>query len=202
MNTIKNKVLIRAFKDEKAFHEVKGTDIKLQILTHFREHDEDICTHSGIVVAAPMKYAIKDAYGEQVGVCTDIEIKEGDKIYTHHFLTHEENDASILAPNTFAMEYDEIYCKVVDGEIEMLKGWNFLEPIEEENESKSGLIITANPKKIPGRAIMRHPSKDMRESGVVEGTEVLFKKNAGYVILVEGKKYYRVKDELIFGIYG
>lgn len=192
MKTPKDVVLIKVNQKEKQERKIEGTDITLKVLTHFNEYHEDHCVHHGTVVVCP----------DKISGGGEVEIKEGDKIYTHHFLTHEENKADELLPETYRMTYDEIYCKIVDGEIEMLGHWNFLEPVEEESKTASGLIITANPKKIEGVAIMRKPSKYMQSIGIEDGTKLLFKKNAGYVILVEGKKYYRVIDEHIFGIYG
>lgn len=197
MNTIKDIVLIKAEKDKKALHKVEGTDITLQIPTHFREYDHDIATQDGIVYGVPL----------MVTGNKQIEIKEGDHVYCHHFLTNEEHKMEYFGEDIYQLQYDSIYCKIVDGEIETIGKWNLLEIVnEEEEKTKSGLIVNANPKVIEGIAIMRYPSKAMQEEGVVDGVKIKYnsggKRNAGYVILVEGKKYYRIGDDDIIMAYG
>ena len=94
----------------------------------------------------------------------------------------------------------EVYCKIVDGEIIMINNWNLLEIIEKEE--KKGLIWTPHKEKeVVGKAIMAYPSKAMKEEGVVAGVEVEFLPKALYVIQVEGKRYYRLRDEHILMAY-
>ena len=186
MNTIKDIVLIEARKDSKSLHKIEGTNITLTLIPQWREYEEDMVTQSGIVVGLPSR--IKGG--------GDIKVKEGDKVYCHHFLTHHENDASYVKCDTWAINYDQLYCRIVDGEIEMLDTWNLLE-IVEESQMKGNLFITLEKKKTVGLGIMRYPSKKMAHSGITNGTYVEFKRNCGYIILVEGKKYYRLNDDHI-----
>lgn len=190
MNTLKDFVLITVDPDEKSTSKVGNTD--LIIPTNFREYEEDICVQSGIVKAIPLKTSTGDK----------VNIKEGDKVYAHHFLTHEDNRADQLLENTYAMDYKEIYCKVMDGEIEMLTKWNLLQPVEEQVTDENGIVININGALKEGLAIMRHPSENMKSKGIINGTVVEFKRNAGYLIMVEGIKYYRIADEHILMHYG
>lgn len=199
MYSITDTVLIRAVKDEKAVHHVPNTDIKIQLLSNFRQYDEDIVTQSGVVVSAPVYYTIeyKDSDGAKyIKRYKNEKIKEGDKVYCHHFLTHEDNDASFIAPNTWKEIYQNIYCKVVAGNIEMIGRWNFIESVSEE-QKKGEIYLTATDKKKVGIGVIRHPSDFMKSQGIKEGMLIEFKRNAGYVILVEGKKYYRLEDDHI-----
>jgi hypothetical protein len=199
MYSITDTVLIRAVKDEKAVHHVPNTDIKIQILPNFRQYDEDIVTQSGTVVSAPLYYTVttKDSDGkDKTKRFANEKIKVGDKVYCHHFLTHEENDASFIAPNTWKEVYQNIYCKITDGAIEMVGRWNFIESVSEE-QKKGEIYLTATDKKKVGIGVIRHPSDFMKSQGIKEGMFVEFKRNAGYVILVEGKKYFRLEDDHI-----
>lgn len=191
MNTIKDTVIIKVVPDEKSVKTISGSDKKIHMLTHFRENEEDVCIQSGTVFATPRRLSNKQ----------EVKIAAGDKVYTHHHLTHHSGDTSGISPNTFAIKYRDIYCRIVDGEIEMLSNWNLLEPVEEPKNIGRFLINPSN-KKVTGVGIVRYPSEGMTRRGVTNGTLVEFKRNAGYIILIEGVKYYRISDEHIFMAHG
>ena len=196
MQSIIDHVLIEAVKDEKALHHIPNTDIKLIIPTQFNPYEEERVTQSGTVVSAPLYYTYKDKEGKTKR-SKDVKIKNGDKIYCHHFLTHDEN---FVSENLWKDDYSNIYCRIVDGEIEMVGAWNLLEVVNEE-QKKGEIYLTATEKKKVGVGIIKHPSDSMKSEGIKEGMMVEFKRNAGYVMMVEGKVYYRINDEHILLAY-
>lgn len=196
MRTPQDIVIIKVNKKEKSEHKVAGTDIVLHLPSNFREFEDDVVVQSGIVVATPMKWHKKDVFGNIEEVHTDVEIEVGDKVYCHHFIAHEEHDTSFIENDTAYIDYTEVYCKIVNGEIVMINNWNLLEIVEKE-EKKGNLWTPHKTKEKTGRGIMAYPSKSMKEEGVVAGSEVEFLPKAVYIIQVEDKKYYRMRDEHI-----
>lgn len=170
-----SRVIIKA--DNQKTHIDMG-DTKFIIVPQWREYEEDVVVQSGTVLS--------DYKG----------LKKGDRVYCHHFLTHHENDITNYIPNTYVMAYENIYCKVVDGEIEMMDGWNFLEPVDEDMMD-GNIIINPKNKTQTGLGVMRFPSSAMSNLNICNGTIVEFKRNAGYLILIEGIKYYRLHDKHI-----
>lgn len=196
MQSIIDHVLINAVKDEKALHSIPNTDIKLVIPTQFNPYEEERVTQSGTVVSAPLYYTVtyKDSEGKnKTKRMSDVKIKKGDKIYCHHFLTHDEN---YVSENLWKDDYSNIYCRIVDGNIEMVGRWNFLEIIKKEEKAGEIILVHKDDKEV-GVGIIKHPSDFMKSQGIKEGMLVEFKRNAGYVMVVEGKKFYRLEDELI-----
>mgnify|MGYP001589382657 CR=1 FL=1 len=192
MQSIIDIVLIEAVKDEKAIHHIPNTDIKLIIPTQFNPYEEERVTQSGTVISAPLYYTYKDKDGKEKR-SNDIKIKKGDKIYCHHFLTHDEN---FVSENLWKDDYSNIYCRVVDGEIEMVGRWNFLEIVKKKDKVGEIILVHKDDKEV-GVGIIKHPSDFMKSQGIKEGMLIEFKKNAGYIMVVEGKKFYRIEDDLI-----
>ncbi|MGV8131274.1 MAG: hypothetical protein ACP5N7_04215 [Candidatus Pacearchaeota archaeon] len=196
MQSIIDNVLIEAVKDEKALHAIPNTEIKLIIPTQFNPYEEERVTQSGTVVSAPLYYTVtyKDSEGKnKTKRYSDVKIKKGDKVYCHHFLTHDENH---IEGNLWRDDYSNIYCRIVDGEIEMVGRWNFLDIVNKE-EKAGEIVLVHKDNKEAGVGILRHASDFMKSQGIESGMLVEFKKNAGYVMVVEGKKYYRLEDEHI-----
>lgn len=196
MQSITDHVLIEAVKDEKAVHIIPNTDIKLQIPTQFNPYEEERVTQSGTVVSAPLYYTVtyKDSEGKnKTKRMSDVKIKKGDKVYCHHFLTHDEN---FVDTNLWRDDYSNIYCRIVDGNIEMVGRWNFLEIVKKEDKVGSFVLVHKDDKKV-GVGIIKHASDFMKSQGIEDGMLVEFKRNAGYIMVVEGKKFYRLEDDNI-----
>lgn len=178
-----SRVIIKA--DNPKTHIDMG-DVKFQIIPQWREYEEDVVVQSGTIIEVP-----KDSSN----------LKKGDYVYCHHFLTHHENDITNHMEGCYVMEHKNIYCRIVDGEVEMMDGWNLLEPVEED-KMNGEIVINTSTKMQTGLGIMRFPSKNMSRLSIVNGVFVEFKRNAGYLILVEGKKYYRLHDSNIIAYVG
>jgi co-chaperonin GroES (HSP10) len=126
----------------------------------------------------------------------DIEIAPGDKVYTHHFLTSEDSEREFNGKKYYEIRYEDIYCKVVDSEIEMLNDWNFVTPIVKEAEvTESGIVLDSGKRVEAVTAIMQHPNK---VTETYPGDKILFRKGREYNIDVEGHRYYRIPNDSIY----
>lgn len=122
----------------------------------------------------------------------EINIEPGDHVYTHHFLTDKAFERNFNRKTYYEIKYEDVYCKVVDNEIQMLNDWNFVTPIEQNlSRTDSGIYLELEAKNEVCVGLMQHPNKDM---GVYPGDRVLFKRGREYEIDVEGNTYYRINN--------
>jgi co-chaperonin GroES (HSP10) len=129
----------------------------------------------------------------------NVEVYPGDHVYTHHFLTDPAFEREFNGKKYYEIKYEDVYCKVNDGEIEMTNDWNFVTPIENEIKStESGILLETTAKKEVRTAIMQHPCKS---SGLLPGDFVLFRTGREYEIDVEGHTYYRItKKDILYNL--
>ena len=153
---------------------------------------EDIVTQSGIVVSVPLK-ATNSYINNSL---LDIELEVGDKVYTHHFLTHEDNETIFNGKKVYSTRYEECYCRIRNGELEMLNEWNFIEPIKEkESDIKIGSFMIKNEAEDDTKkGIVKYASKKLRKVGVNIGDTIFFKKDCDKKIIVEGETLFRVNS--------
>lgn len=195
--TIWDAVIIRAEKDKNA--KVKVGDQVIDIVTKFDQWGH--ATTDGVVVSAPVKLS----KGGQVRV------KNGDKVYCHHFLTSEQNEVEIDGEVLYRMDHREVYCTINEGNVEMIGEWNFCEALREQEEgftyendsdtgtvmkkSASGIIVDTDVKHDVKWAVIKHLSDEAKEEGLNEGDHVLYRKDCDYEMTVEGKKYFRIRTK-------
>ena len=166
---------------------------------------ENVC-QDGTVLSCPLSYS-QDALDQGSEY---IDLKPGDKIYFHHFVTTEYDQAIEFEGTEFyEMPYHQIFCKVdSEGNIIMQKDYNFVEPIEiPESEliSPHGFNI-ANPAAAKNKyraleGILKYPSPRMIELGFKPNDRIKFIPGSEYKIDIEGKLYYRIVDRFIDGRY-
>lgn len=165
----------------------------------WQNYHHDYAVQDGIVKYAPAKIA---GGGE-------IEIKEGDHVYTHHFLVDKDNEIEIDGELLYALRYDMVYCVVTGDKVKMLRRWNLLKPILKYEYNAEGFamshgVILTNPDRddihLKDRGIMAFPSEESIDLGIEEGAKVIFKKGADYKIIVNGELYFRIEDKYIFAI--
>ena len=127
----------------------------------------------------------------------EIEIAPGDKVYAHHFLTDEGAERIFNGETYYEMIYENIYCKIVQGKIVMVNDWNFITPIpDDEANERDGIILTTEKVKVAQTGVVEVANKNL---GVKVGAKILFKRNRDYEMIVEGKVYYRIKnDDIIY----
>ena len=182
--SVRDFVYVKAQADSK--HTLDYGNFKLKIDSEFNKFSDDIVTRSGIVMSVPSV-----ATNSYTGDSLNIDIKKGDEIYTHHFLTHEQHETEINGEKVYEIRYEDCYCVVRDGNIIMLNEWNLIEPIkEDESEFTIGNFKTkfelGNDSK---KGILKYPSKSINLNS---GSLVYFKRNRDYEITVDDKKYFRV----------
>ena len=76
-----------------------------------------------------------------------------------------------------------------------LYGWSLLEPVEEEDKTKSDVVEIVQPKKASYKRSCRFTSSGIEEIGLKVGDVVGFKENRDYRIKIDGKEYYRTRIE-------
>lgn len=139
------------------------------------------------------------AKGSYFGEKLNIEISKGDKVYTHHFLTDQSKEREFNNKKYYELHYEDVYCKIVDGEIEMLNNWTFVTPVVNDLDvSDTGVQLEASAKNEAQTGIVQHPYRD---SALYPGDKVLYKRGREYKIDVEGNTYYRIKsDDIIYNL--
>ena len=144
----------------------------------------------GPVVASPFKY--------------DTGVRVGDTLYFHHLVVMQGgqvltgvDDHYIVKYNPEAISNQAIAYKCQDtGEIKPLTGWSLLEPVEEEDKTKSDVIeIVQLKEKLPTKGRVAFTSSGIEEIGLKVGDVVGFKENRDYRIKIDGKEYYRTRIE-------
>ena len=144
----------------------------------------------GPVVASPFKY--------------DTGVRVGDTLYFHHLVVMQGgqvltgvDDHYIVKYNPEAISNQAIAYKCQDtGEIKPLTGWSLLEPVDEEDKTKSDVIEVVQLKeKLPTKGRVAFTSSGIQELGLKVGDVVGFKENRDYRIHIDGKEYYRTRIE-------
>lgn len=189
IKSLRDMVYVKADKYKKET-KVRPSGLILWQDVDVQKYHEDRVCQDGIVKYIPGKI--------QSG---EIEVKEGDHVYTHHFLTEDQNAIEINDELLYAISYESVYCVVNNGDIKMLGKWNFLKPILEKDQLDNGLYFIPKNKYDTKKAIVEFTSKEMQEDGLKKGDIVFFSKNSDYVINVEGEYYFRVENEDIIGIF-
>ena len=177
--SVYNLVCIKADRHEN--EKLKTEILDLIIDTSFNPMDENHVVQSGVVHSLPM--AIDG--GE------DIDLEIGDKVYCHHFMSQYAD----FRDEYHELRYQDIYCKVVDGEISMLKGWVLLEPLEFD-KNQAGISIERKEINDTRKAVLSHICPELIKAKEVCPKDVVyFRKDCDYPIIVEGKLYFRVRTK-------
>jgi co-chaperonin GroES (HSP10) len=135
-----------------------------------------------------------------VAAADGCDVENGDDVYVHHFVADRENQLPFKGGHFSYLEYNNVYCKVKDGEIIMLSDWILVEPVTADNEqfydkSEYGLILSTRQGSdyLDRVGIVRHLSQSAVDAGLKEGDKVLFGKNCEYDIKIEGTVYFRME---------
>jgi hypothetical protein len=165
--------------------------LELYIDSKFNEFENRVT--EGPVVAAPSKY--------ETGV------EPGDTLYFHHLVVVNEGQALTGHEKHYLVRYNPEhtvnnqaigYKSAKSGEIQPLAGWALLEPVEQDQEpgSQSDFIEVVKLKEpVVRKARVAFNAPWIEELGVSVGDVVGIKKNRDYEIIIDGKKYFRVRAE-------
>ena len=128
----------------------------------------------------------------------DMDIKEGDIVYCHHFLVEKENEVKFYKQDlVYKIHWSDVYCRVRNGKLKMLHYWNFVEQKmenEEDFKTKSGIITKPITEEIKYHGYIRHMNNWMKKQGVKEGDEVIFSENSEYDMNIMGQKLMRMRN--------
>ena len=124
----------------------------------------------------------------------NITLKEGDKVYFHHFCIDERMSSESGGENIYKVNYDQIYCYVRDGKITMTQDYVFVEPIQLED--KIGNIYIES-KESTKRGRVKYCNPFSIKDGFNIGDEILYIKNANYDMVIEGERLFRMKNSEI-----
>lgn len=137
----------------------------------------------------------------------DIELNEGEKVYFHHFVMDDrfqQKIADVENDKTYKAHVDQVYCVIRNGNPVMLQDFIFVEPVFEPEENymtKSGIMLKAEPEKLEREGIVRHINKFSNDCGVEVGDHIYFDTGCNYEMEVEGKTYYRMRNENVLFKY-
>lgn len=184
MKPIRDYFFIKVEKKTEDTTDVGGTELSID--TSF--DPLALARQYGVVVETPV--ALPDGVG--------LDIKEGDTVYCHHFLTQDENEVKFYEQElVYKIFWSDIYCRVRNDKLKMLYYWNFVEQkMEDEKDftTDSGIVIKPHMEEIELHGYVKHMNKGMRELGLKEGDEVVFSENSEYDMDIMGKKLMRMRN--------
>ena len=117
----------------------------------------------------------------------------GDKIYTKHFLVD-----NVVSEGIHWADISLLYCTIREGKINMVNGWNLLEPIHVDNK-KDGIYTANYSSDDRNWAVVKHPSEFLLSTGIKEGDTVAFRDGCDYKFEFEGETLIRTRTVDIFG---
>lgn len=185
--------------DKEANYEINIGSLKLKKDVEYDEFSIYNRTQHGRVVAVPL--TATNSYLKEDNEL-EIDLKKNDIVYTHHFLTHNDNERIINGKRVFEIRYEECFCRERDGLITMLNEWNLIEPIDEdESKLKIGDFYLKNKlEKEANLGLVIYPCDNLELLGAGKGEKVLFKKDRDYPIIVQNKLYYRINTRDIVAV--
>jgi len=165
--------------------------------TTYNPHDKDNIVQDGVVFSVCKK--AKDSYFSND---LNVEVSAGDKVYTHHFLTDEDNERFLNGEMYYEIKYENLYCKISDSDIVMLNDWNFVTPIEKEKEiSESGIELDLKQSNKLRVGVINYSCASLEARNINKGDTIFFKEGREYEIDIEGSVYYRIgTNDIIYKI--
>ena len=175
----------------------------------FLPDEEAYIPRDGIVMIAPDSLKAVTAF-KSWDLDMDLDVKEGDHIYFHHFAAEIQHEYSFNGKDCFFMPYvrdmvtyltTNIYCKVKDGEITMVGDWNLIKPIESKSSDVSDTILTpdASLKDKENIGVLKAPSPFLSKEGFREGDTLIMNPDCISTIIIEGNKYFLISDRDVYG---
>ena len=177
----KNMVYIQADKERKST--IKHGDLELFNDTTYNPLATNNVVQNGEVLSICDK-AVDSYFGGELTV----EASPGDQVYTHHFLTHTDNEREFNGVTYYEIHYENLYCIIKEGSIQMLNDWNFVVPVKAEEEiTESGIVKDFKVGNELNIGIVKHSNSIEKEEVII------FKRGREYRIDVEGITYYRIE---------
>jgi co-chaperonin GroES (HSP10) len=163
-------------------------------VTHDGRWDDEIVTESGIKFFKDTTF--RPEHGVRIfgtvattpldGKC---EVSEGDKVYFHYFtLQYDDNRVTVDKVDYYASEIEQVFVKVVDGNIIPVHGWCLID-IETKEIDHSIIIIPDSVKK---KEVNTYGKLMYAPQGceIPVGSTVFFRDIYAFKNDIEGKEYY------------
>ena len=121
----------------------------------------------------------------------DLDIKKGDIVYFHHFVTADEENAYgvqkgvnrvnfIKDKKVYKVHNSQIYGRIRKGKFKSVYYWNFVEQLKEDEKSiktKSGIFLKPEVEDITLYGRLIYPSKNLKD---IKGEKIIFSENSEY----------------------
>lgn len=130
------------------------------------------------------------------GYVNNFPLKEGDKIYVHHFVIQPDNYDEIDGEKLYRCMYENIFCVIRDGELLPVQDYVFLTSVlepEENYKTKSGIFLKTEPETLRNIGEIQFLCKQAEEQGLKKGDHVYWLDNSDYSMTIEGNHYWRMK---------
>lgn len=154
----------------------------------------------------PMKLARQygTVYRTPIHSSIDVDLKEGDKVWFHHFIPSAVNKVQYSEDdNVYKAEIQHLYLrKRGEDDFKALGHWNFIEQeVAEPEKSSSGIILetSGSDVELHGKAVFIN--EELQEQGVEEGDRVFFSEDSEYDMNIEGRSLMRMRNFDILAVY-
>ena len=142
----------------------------------------------------------------------ELDIKKGDIVYFHHFVTADEDTAYgvekgvnrvnfIKDKKVYKVHNSEIYGRTRRGKFKAVHHWNFVEQLKEDEENiktESGIYFKSDGEDIRLYGRLIYPSKKLKH---VKGEKIIFSENSEYKMDINGEELMRMRNQDILAIY-
>ena len=137
----------------------------------------------------------------------------GDLVYFHYGVLTEENRLDLDGEVFYRLDYDAVFCRVVDGVISMVGSWVLAEPMYGDDVqevelsdgvmgkvkmSASGIVVDASPTPLDNRAILKHIGEN--DFGLVGGECVWITSDCNFENDIEGNIFWTFRQENILAV--
>ena len=142
----------------------------------------------------------------------NLDIKKGDIVYFHHFVTADEDTAYgvekgvnrvnfIKDKKVYKVHNSQIYGRTRKGKFKAVSFWNFVEQLKEDEEdikTESGIYFKPEVEDIRLYGRLIHPSKELKH---IKGKKIIFSENSEYKMDIEGEELMRMRNQDILAVY-
>ena len=142
----------------------------------------------------------------------ELDIKKGDIVYFHHFVTADEETTYgtekgvnrvdfIKDKKVYKVHNSQIYGRTRKGKFKAVHHWNFVEQLKEDEESiktESGIYFKPDVEDIRLYGRLIHPSKELKH---IQGEKIIFSENSEYKMDIEGEELMRMRNQDILAVY-
>lgn len=166
----------------------------------------------GIVEQVPLKVDARVRKSDNTGAVyyegyfNDIDIKVGDKVYVHHFVSQDDMQVVSSGRTLYKADYNHIICVVRGEEIFPTEKWILASPIMESEEDtyvNVGDVKIYTKMKTEKKYLMSKVeavSNQAKKAGYDPGQTIIHPTFSEYAIKVEGKDMFRMHIDDVYAV--